>query len=201
MRLPDGRIRKVRQSSDDAASAHALTFSCFRRQPFLTRERACTWLIDALERARRDQSFDLWAYVFMPEHVHIVLRPRGPRFQVRSVLAAIKLRVSRRAVAFVTRNAPQFLPRMLEIQPNGQASHRFWQRGGGYDRDLHDSGTIHAMIDYIHANPARAGLVERPELWRWSSAAFYAGTGAAPLRPDTDSIPSPPAHWRFWSCG
>src|SRR5262249_3551906 len=32
--------------------AHSLTFSCFRRQPFLMRERACQWLIAAIHRAR-----------------------------------------------------------------------------------------------------------------------------------------------------
>jgi putative transposase len=119
---------------------------------------------------------------------------------LREVLAAIKLPVSRRAVAHVREHAPSFLPKLRDRQPNGRYTHRFWQRGGGYDRDLHEPGTIHATIDYIHANPVRRNLAERPELWRWSSAAFFAGTGESPLRPDVDSIPDAPAHWRFWSC-
>ncbi|NOT00076.1 MAG: hypothetical protein HOP29_05570 [Phycisphaerales bacterium] len=228
MRLPDGRVRKLRRSSDDATAAHALTFSCFRRLPFLSRERPCLWLIDALDRARKRYALDVWAYVFMPNHVHLILWPRDewhvradgkhahaeyresmppnresmpPTFRVQAVLAAIKLPVSRRAVAWVTREAPAFLPKMLDVQPNGTKTHRFWQRGGGYDRDLHDPGTIHTTIDYIHANPVRAGLVERPEDWRWSSAAYFAGTSAPPLAPDVDSIPSPPNHWRFQGCG
>jgi putative transposase len=31
------------------------------------------------------------------------------------------------------------------------------------------------MIDYIHANPVRRGLVTRAEDWEWSSARWYAG--------------------------
>ena len=199
MQLPDGRIRKLRRSADDATAAHALTFSCFHRRPFLSRERTCLWLVEALEQARRNHSFDLWAYVFMPEHVHLILWPTDPSFRLGTVLAAIKVPVSRRALSFVTKHAPEFLDTMRDAQPNGRLSHRFWQRGGGYDRDLHDPGTIHATIDYVHANPVRARLVERPELWRWSSAAYFAGEGAAPLEPDVDSIPAPPAHWRFRS--
>ena len=61
----------------------------------------------------------------------------------------------------------------------------------------HDPGAIHATIDYIHANPMRAGLVERPEHWRASSAAYFAGAGRPPLAPDVDSIPSPPKRWGF----
>ena len=136
----------------------------------------------------------------MPNHVHLILWPRTRTFRLATVLAAIKLPVSRRSVAFVTRHAPAFAPNMLDVQPNGRSAYRFWQRGGGYDRDLCEPATIHATINYIHANPVRAGLVERPELWRWSSAAFYFGMGRSPLVPDVDSIPAPPAHWRFWSC-
>jgi putative transposase len=210
MRLPDGRVRKLRRSSDDATAAHALTFSCWRRQPFLSRERPCLWLASAIDRARRRFALDVWAYVFMPNHVHLILHahagyresmPPTDAFRLAAILAAIKLPVTRRAVAWVTREAPAFLPNLLDAQPSGTKAYRFWQRGGGYDRDLHDPGTIHATIDYIHANPVRAGLVEQPEEWRWSSAAYFAGTGTPALVPDVDSIPSPPRHWRFQSCG
>lgn len=200
MRLPDGRYRKLRRSSDEPSVAHALTFSCFRSQSFLRSERTCKWLADAVARACQTHALDLWAYVFMPNHVHLIVWPRAGTFRLSAILAAIKLPVSRRAVAYVARHAPALLSKLRDEQPGGTSVYRFWQRGGGYDRDLHDAGTIHATIDYIHANPVRAGLVERPEQWRWSSAAFFAGNGASPLIPDVDSIPSPPSHWRFWSC-
>jgi hypothetical protein len=31
------------------------------------------------------------------------------------------------------------------------------------------------MVDSIHGNPARRGLVARPEDWQWSIARWYAG--------------------------
>lgn len=134
----------------------------------------------------------------MPDDMHLIVWPSDATFRVRSLLAAIKLPVSRRVVAYVTAHAPAFLPRMLDVQRSGTRAYRFWQRGGGYDRDLHEPGTMHATIDYyIHANPVRAGLVERPELCHWSSAAFFAGTWASPLIPNVELIPDPPKHWRF----
>jgi putative transposase len=60
-------------------------------------------------------------------------------------------------------------------QPNGEVHYRFWQRGGGYDRNVIESATVHQMIEYIHANPVRRGLVEQATDWLWSSARFYAG--------------------------
>ena len=60
MRLPNGRIRKLRQSSDDWAAAHSLAFSCFRRQRFLAQERRRLWLVEAIEAARCKHSFNLF---------------------------------------------------------------------------------------------------------------------------------------------
>jgi putative transposase len=46
---------------------------------------------------------------------------------------------------------------------------RFWQPGGGYDRNITDKDTLVRMIDYIHENPVRKGLVTDPLDWKWSS--------------------------------
>ena len=48
-----------------------------------------------------------------------------------------------------------------------------WQSGGGYDRNITDGATLLKMIDYIHLNPVRKGLVERASDWTWSSAGWY----------------------------
>jgi len=38
------------------------------------------------------------------------------------------------------------------------------------------------MIEYIHNNPVRRGLVSRAEDWKWSSAGWHEGKNS--LRPD-----------------
>jgi len=180
---------------NDAGHAHALTFSCFRRQKFLASSRSCQWLIDAIDLARRKHEFDLWAYVIMPEHVHAVVCPRRERYDVSPFLETLKLSVTRKALAFVKREQPASLRLMLDEQPNGKRSHRFWQRGGGFDRNLWSEKAIFAEIDYIHANPVRRGLCERAEDWAWSSAGDYAArdaegiAGSGPLSIDFGSLP------------
>ena len=66
--------------------------------------------------------------------------------------------------------------------------HRFWQPGGGYDRNTIETATVHQMIDYIHANPVRRGLVASVEDWQWSSTRCYAGIRPVRLEID-DTIP------------
>lgn len=172
--------------------AHALTFSCFRRQPFLSKERSCLWMIEAIDQARARHGFHLWAYVLMPEHVHLLILPADPHARISEILSSVKQPVAKRAARFIRRHAPEFLPRMTDRQPNGRATLRFWQRGGGYDRNIWDPRYIRELIDYIHANPVRRGLCPRPQDWRWSSAGDHLGIGGGPLSLDTASLPSGP---------
>jgi putative transposase len=67
--------------------------------------------------------------------------------------------------------------------------YRFWQRGGGYDRNVFEPATVFQQIEYMHNNPVRRGLCAKPEDWLWSGAAEYAGVRVGPLRLDRESLP------------
>src|SRR5439155_1243299 len=126
------------------------------------------WLIEAIDRARDKHAFHVWAYVIMPEHVHLLLWPTKPQYDISDILNSIKQSVVQRALKYLRRAAPEFLVRMEDRQPDGKVFHRFWQRGGGYDRNIMEPATAHVEINYFHANPVRRGLCERAEDWLWS---------------------------------
>lgn len=167
--------RKGVKSHNEPGHAHELTFSCFKRLPLLSRDRTRQWFLEALDSTRHRRNLALWAYVIMPEHVHVIVWPRDLIYEVRLIRTALKVSVQRKALAFLREEAPEFLNRLRDEQPNGEVHYRFWQRGGGYDRNITDPGTVRTMIEYIHNNPVRRGLVSRPTDWPWSSARFYAG--------------------------
>lgn len=89
------------------------------------------------------------------------------------------------------RGSPQYLARLEDIQPNGSRSYRFWQRGGGYDRNLSSTPEVHRKLRYIHENPVRRGLVQRTIDWRWSSALAWETGTDEPLSLDRTSFPPP----------
>lgn len=119
----------------------------------------------------------------MPEHVHLLVSPQKPGVKVGMFQGSIKEKVARKAIAWLEENSPQWIPKITVIEGN-RSRRRFWQPGGGYDRNVDDLRTLQSMIDYIHANPVRRGLVERPEDWEWSSARWYAGM--SPIRIEMD---------------
>lgn len=124
----------------------------------------------------------------MPEHVHLLLWPTRPKYSISSILSSLKLPVTKKALLYVRQSAASFLPKMEDRQPNGDVHYRFWQRGGGYDRNITEPTTIWAEMDYVHANPVRRKLCDRSIEWPWSSAAWY-HSGIGLLAMDVDSLP------------
>jgi putative transposase len=175
---------KRARSYNEPGHAHELTFSCFHGLRLLDKDRTCQWFVEAMRRARREGELSLWAYVIMPEHVHLLFYPRQAKYEVSRVRTALKAPVARKALRFLKGRAPEFLEKLRDAQPNGEVHYRFWQRGGGYDRNVFEPDTLRQMVEYIHNNPVRRGLVEKATDWVWSSARFYAGMRPVPMAMD-----------------
>jgi putative transposase len=184
MWTPGGEVRRLCGRYNFPGHAHELTFSCHHRIPLLGKDRARQWFVDALAQARGKHAFHLWAYVIMPDHAHVLLCPRDHDYSVSSILQTIKQSVSRRAMIYLRKNAPGFLPKLEVRWPDGRVEHRFWQQGGGYDRNITRVDTAWLSVAYLHANPVRKGLVQRETDWTWSSARWYEGHDQLPIAMD-----------------
>jgi putative transposase len=160
--------RKRCKRFDKEGQAHCLTFSCFKRQPFFVNPVFCGQVLDALQLGRSKGQYELLGYVIMPEHVHIVLLP-GPGNQISQILSTVKQSVSKKALLHVKQCSPAMLECMKDLRPNGDCHYRFWQRGGGYDRNLRSRDDIVEKIRYVHSNPVRRELVKSKSEWKWSS--------------------------------
>jgi putative transposase len=94
----------------------------------------------------------------MPNHVHLILVPASPD-GLRAALAPAHRRYS------------------WEInQRQGWRGH-LWQ--GRFASFPMDEAHLHVCLRYVELNPVRAGLVERPEQWPWSSARTHLGLDGA----------------------
>ncbi|MEC9373780.1 MAG: transposase [Planctomycetota bacterium] len=180
----DGLPRKERTAWNHEAHAHFVTYSCFKHMPLLQNDRARGWVLDALEGARRSQDLAIWAYVIMPEHVHVLLCPRRPEYEMRQILAALKRPVAAAARRHMEESGQTRWLARLTVESPSKRVFRFWQPGGGFDRNVVYEKTAESIIRYIHMNPVRRGLVEKPLDWKWSSAGFWEGREDALVRMD-----------------
>ena len=171
-----------------AGDAHELTFTCYNNRPFLSAERICKYLVDSIRSSREKHRFDLWAYVFMPNHVHILICPTRTQYLISDILLSIKQPVSRKAINYLKNNNPDGLKYLTTSQTH--RPYRFWQKGGGYDRNITKVKTIIDSVHYIHNNPVRRGMVETAVQWYYSSAADWQGGRQGPIPIDFDSFPA-----------
>jgi REP-associated tyrosine transposase len=142
---------------------HFITASCFRRQPLLGSARRRDLFLSVFEQVRQRYSFVVIAYVVMPEHFHLLIsEPEKGTPSV--VIQTLKLGFARRVLA-----------------GSGSRNRQIWERRF-YDFNVWSKHKRIEKVRYIHRNPVRRGLVEKPEQWRWSSFCAYANGETGPVR-------------------
>lgn len=173
---------------------HFITFSCYRRLPYLESDWAKRLFEQALEQARRQYRMHVVGYVVMPEHVHLLVT-EPERETLAKVIQAIKQSVARREVKLMRKDPPNkkkvgWGTQKSESTQNPEGTQHFWQ-ARYYDFNVFTAEKRVEKLKYIHRNPMKRGLVERPEDWPWSSYRHYAlgETGSV-------EIASPVAEWK-----
>ncbi len=165
--------RKRVKHFHEPGDLHELTFSCYKRQPLLTNDAWRQQLAHCLDVAGEEHEMRLAAFVFMPEHVHLLVVPIGNEPAIDLYLARIKQPFSKWIKQQLVEVKSSLINRLTVIERPRKTCFRFWQEGPGYDRNLTTPAVIEAAIDYIHMNPVRRGFVKRAADWKWSSASWY----------------------------
>ncbi len=133
---------------------HFITFSCYRRLPYLNDDHSRATFEETVERVRKSHDFFLYGYVLMPEHVHLLMS-EPKRYPLAITLGVIKGETSK----------------LLKGERK-----QFWQIRY-HDFNVFTVPKHREKLKYLHRNPVKRGLVEEPEHWPWSSYCHYL-TGA-----------------------
>lgn len=130
----------------DKGHLHFITFSCYRRLPYLETDHARTTFLELLETTLTRHRCDLHGHVLMPGHVHLLLSE--PKLHpLHASLRVLKTETSKHLKG----TRPQF-----------------WQRRY-YDFNVFTEAKRTEKLNYMHANPVRRDLVPYPADWPWSS--------------------------------
>jgi putative transposase len=165
--------RKQVRHYQNPGDYHELTFSCYQRMPLLIDDTWRALLSESINRATNQHGYRLAAFVYMPEHVHLLAYPEPNSSTIDNLLRAIKRPYSYRIKQLLIEFGNPLLGQLTIRQRPGVHTFRYWQEGPGYDRNLIKPETVLAAIDYIHLNPVRRGLCDRATDWRWSSAKHF----------------------------
>jgi putative transposase len=183
--------RKLIRHYDLPGHAHELTFSCYLRKPLLDNDGRRRLFSQSLDAAIHTHHFHLIAFVYMPEHVHLLVVPQCEQSHIDQLLYAIKRPFSYRVKQQLRAANDPLLTQLTIRERPGKYSFRFWQEGGGYDRNITSVEAIRIAAEYIHNNPVRRGLSDSPEQWKWSSWRAHHKFDAA-HDPDLPIVSFPP---------
>lgn len=128
---------------------------------------------------RYQDLYQLWAYVVMANHVHVLLEPKLEQSEARSTAGGVQyVKLSK---------ITQALKGFSALQANrilNRSGKPFWQ-DESYDYWARDEAEFYRIVSYIENNPVKAGLTSKPEDWRWSSAAERRRRGYNEIKPLT----------------
>jgi putative transposase len=126
------------------------TSATWERRPILQSHPLCDLLLEVIHENRAKQNFQIHEFVFMPDHVHLILTP-APLVPLEKAMQFVKGGFSHRA--------------KKEMLFQGE----IWQ-SGYHDHRIQDANDYANHVEYIHLNPVKAGRVEKPEDYPYSSA-------------------------------
>jgi len=127
---------------------------------YLRDERIAELVQDALLQFDGER-YRVLEWAIMPNHVHVLIETL-PGYRLGDIVHSWK--------SFTAKEANRILSRSGE----------FWMRDY-FDRFIRDEKHLASVREYVRNNPVKAGLVEKPEDWPWSSS--YEDAGQRPALP------------------
>ncbi len=117
---------------------------------YLQDPRIAKLLTETLRRGANEYGlYELYCWVVMPNHVHLVMRPLRDPPQIMRWIKGSSARASNLLL--------------------GRTGRPFWQYES-YDHRVRSDEELNRIIRYVERNPVSAGLARSIEEWPWSSA-------------------------------
>lgn len=145
------------------------TVTCLNWQTLLKEDKHKQIILDSLEFLVKDERIWLYAYVIMPNHMHILWRKQND--WIEKNVQQHFLKYTAQQIKFnLLENNPNELSKYTSTQSDRQF--HFWERRA-YRARINTRAVIEQKINYIHYNPVKSGLCKLPEDYLYSSASYY----------------------------
>ncbi len=142
------------------------------------RQRYLEVLAASVDYCRKEKGMELYAYCFMPSHVHFMFRSMNG--DPSGLIRDFKKHTAKAIVKVIGENQQEsrkeWLLWMFERAGKKKANvskYQFWQQHNK-PIELWSTEVIKQKLDYIHNNPVESGFVLKPEEWKYSSARNFA---------------------------
>ena len=156
------------------------------RLPIFQTDKLKQIICKALDEARRSAGFLIFAYVIMPDHYHILTDCMREPSETLRYLNGIS---AKRILDHLKANALKSLEKLKMWEKKRGYRYSVWEHHADTFLVTSES-TFMQKVDYIHQNPVKAGLVEHPDNYLYSSSRIWnhRPMDDEPLRMDLEKI-------------
>lgn len=163
----------------DQELPYFLTFQVVGWADVFSRKAYCGFILENLTYSRIEKGLYLYGYVIMSNHIHLIVQQKEGKLS--EWVRDFKKFSSKKLLKMILENPQESRKEWLQMIFEYHA--KFNKRAGDFQFwthenhaiELYRSELIESRIKYIHDNPVRAGIVEKPEDYLNSSARNYSG--------------------------
>ncbi|MFD2561870.1 REP-associated tyrosine transposase [Aquimarina rubra] len=156
-----------------------------------TRQKYFSILASSIEYCRKEKGMEVYAYCFMPSHMHLIFR--STKQNPSSLLRDFKKYTAKKTLLAIQDNPQESRKEwLLEMfakagkERSNINTYQFWQHHNK-PIELWTDKVIQQKVDYIHNNPVQSGFVTDTVDWKYSSARNYQGDQTI-LKIDSDGF-------------
>ena len=138
-------------------------------------------VVDSLRYCQAQKGLDIYAWVLMTNHLHLLAGINNPNVAIGDVMRDFKKFTNKSIIKAIQDNAQEsrkewLLDRFWFRGANDKkvSDFKFWKEGSHIET-IYSYEFYRQKLDYIHNNPVRQEIVERPEEYLYSSARDYYG--------------------------
>jgi REP element-mobilizing transposase RayT len=150
-----------------------ITSNVYNRLSIFTRSPFVLPLLDSLNYYRYKYRFKLLGYVIMPDHLHLLIFPQDAAL-VGDMMRDFKKFTATRIIrqAQIEQNQAWLVAFSAAGSETGRSENKVWQ-DDFWEMNIFSERFVRQKLNYIHRNPVRAGLVNAPEAYPYSSYRNY----------------------------
>ena len=161
----------------DQYSLHYLTFQIVGWVDLFTRKIYKDIVIDSFKYMMANRGFQLFAYVIMSNHIHLMAHSIDGKLS-ENIRDIKKFTSSKKieTIKLTPESRKDWMLNVFKSNASQRKTNKYYQVWTHENHAIHiySNEFIREKIEYIHNNPVRAGIVENPEDYLYSSARNYA---------------------------
>ncbi|SFO72786.1 REP element-mobilizing transposase RayT [Algoriphagus ornithinivorans] len=162
----------------DQEAVHYVTFTVHQWVDVFSRKCYAEIFLESLKYCQLYKGLEVYAWVIMTNHCHLIIQAKNNNLS--DIIRDLRKYTSKMIYKAIIENPKESRKKWLALTLSFKDHIWFWEKGY-HGEEIFSNQFFEIKANYIHENPVRAGIVEKPEDYLMSSAGDYLGIRKGPL--------------------